>query len=74
MSVDKFTWERGDVTFSLCVSCIHKDGAMCAAFPDGIPDAILTNQHDHRKPYPGDNGVRFEPLPPRDVATGEGTK
>jgi len=24
---------------------------------------ILTNRHDHRKPYPGDHGIRFAPLP-----------
>lgn len=38
------------------------EGPTCTAFPDGIPKAILTNQHDHRKAYPGDNGVRFDPV------------
>jgi len=37
--------------------------SICKAFPNGIPDAILTNQHDHRKPFDGDNGIRFQPLP-----------
>ena len=31
----------------------------CAAFPEGIPQEIITNRFDHRQPYPGDNEVRW---------------
>lgn len=48
----------------LCPSCKHvfMDGAppTCAAFPDGIPDEILSEQVIHRTPYPGDSGIRYE--------------
>jgi hypothetical protein len=44
-----------------CFGCKHSHhNGMCDAFPKGIPRAILGDYHDHRKPYPGDNGIRFE--------------
>lgn len=36
--------------------------ATCAAFPDGIPTAIIPGGFDHTKPYPGDHGITFQPL------------
>lgn len=51
----------------ICLDCKHLDkqaprGVMrCKAFPVGIPAPILMMEHDHHAPYPGDNGIRFEP-------------
>lgn len=46
-----------------CADCRHYRGSLkCDAFPEHIPEPILLCQHDHREPYPGDNGIRFEPI------------
>lgn len=59
---DRFGWGPGELGYSQCIDCRHKHrtGPTCTAFPDGIPEAILTNEHDHRQPYQGDCGVLFE--------------
>ena len=50
-----------------CALCRHLTpneptgrGRTCTAFPQGIPQEILQNRFDHRKPYPGDHGIRFQ--------------
>ncbi|MCP5510235.1 MAG: hypothetical protein H7A24_00005 [Leptospiraceae bacterium] len=48
-AVDGFAYNDGKVT------------KKCDAYPNGIPFEIWTNKVDHSKPYPGDNGIRFEP-------------
>jgi phosphocarrier protein HPr len=53
---------------ALCAVCRHRDPASrghwaCAAYPGGIPSALLDGLHDHRHAYPGDGGIRFEPEP-----------
>ena len=60
-----------------CVICIHFDGMklvedepglesdcilICKAFPNGIPDEIADDIFDHQKPFPNDNGIRFEKI------------
>lgn len=50
----------------ICEACKHLErdgeelGYRCEAFPDGIPEAIAVDGFDHRKPFEGDGGVRFE--------------
>ncbi len=47
-----------------CMDCKHffkqKGPFSCKAFPKGIPDEILKGGFNHKKPFPGDNGIRFE--------------
>lgn len=63
INTDKFVWKEGEAEITQCIRCIHWLGRKrCPAFSGEIPDAILTNEHDHRKPYPGDNGIQFEPI------------
>lgn len=56
-------YTNGELGISQCVWCRHRSegGRRCRAFPKGIPEAIATNGHDHREPFDGDSGVRFEP-------------
>ena len=47
----------------MCNECkhFHRGTAHCDAFPKRIPKDILCGG-DHTKPYPGDNGITFEPI------------
>ena len=55
----------------ICSACRHListprrvgERATCTAYPEGIPTGIWPEGGDHRKPWPGDNGVRFEQDP-----------
>lgn len=46
-----------------CWTCAHKNpkSNTCKAFPNGIPKAIANGSVTHEEPYPGDNGITYEP-------------
>lgn len=50
------------MTTSRCWRCAHYQGDLvCAAFPSGIPEALLSGEDDHTRPFPGDQNLRYEP-------------
>jgi len=48
----------------ICFNCKHYEGKFkCVAFPENIPDDILTNEFDHIKKHPKQQGdILFEPI------------
>jgi hypothetical protein len=56
-------WEAVSVDYP-CKTCKHLKlfsyPVCCAAYPDGVPQEILTGKEKHKKPYRGDNGIQYE--------------
>ena len=50
-----------------CNSCKHLQPGIlfttCAAFPNGIPPMFANGEALHDRPFPGDNGIQYEPRP-----------
>ncbi len=53
----------------VCMDCKHyrrsDSGPVaftCDAFREGIPEEILLHRNPHTEPFPGDHGIRFEPI------------
>lgn len=52
---------------NLCLMCVHyQKDRRCSAFSEGIPHEIWVMKVMHNKPYPGDGGMLFKPLPDYD--------
>jgi hypothetical protein len=55
----------------ICLECVHLRDDLrkfcCDAFPEGIPEAIVTSVVDHQVPVPGDHDIQFEPKYPARV-------
>lgn len=50
--------------FPPCLTCKHRYGvSVCEAFPDGIPEIIISGGNQHETPLPNQaNEIVFEPL------------
>lgn len=48
----------------ICTFCVHwivsGSGKSCTAFPNGIPMVIWMGKDNHKKRYPGDQGIIFK--------------
>ena len=65
MKIPKFASDKPEdnrVKPIQCDTCrFRANGLNCRAYPQGIPHAILSGRHDHRRPYLDDRGFQYEP-------------
>ena len=60
-------WHLKQLLCNQCELCEHLNrhrldrADTCDAFMGGIPAEIWNNIQDHREPYEGDKGIRWEP-------------
>jgi hypothetical protein len=50
----------------MCRHLIPRGIPHCTAYPDGIPWEIQAGLVDHRLPWAGDHGIRYEPMTPEE--------
>jgi hypothetical protein len=64
--VTDYEW-TGPVPGKSCANCKHLHPhtlfSTCDAFPRGVPTVFLNNDEFHGKPFPGDNGIQYKPIP-----------
>ena len=52
-------------TSGQCIGCKNYTMmATCRAFPDKIPYEIISGHFIHTRPYPGDQGIMYDPIDP----------
>ena len=57
---------RAEKLSAICDKCRHYHGhAKCDAFPEKVPTKIMLGYVSHVHPYEDDQGIRFEPMHPR---------
>ena len=60
---DKFCADELTITVPQCHTCKHyNDDLTCAAFPEGVPSAILAGEVAHDTSVMGDHGIQYEKI------------
>ena len=61
---EKYDLYPESVKVPICNKCMYyiKGTITCKAFPKGIPEVILDGRNQHINPFPGDDGILFEPI------------